>query len=160
MAGSAYVGGLIGYLNSTGTVTIARSAVMGNLQVTGGSSGGFIGYAGGSVSVTDSYNLGNVTTGATLPQVGGMFGAFFGTGTNLYTTAQLSGGPYSATNRGFKGSGAGACTNCFCTDTTIGICNGATLVNSTQINQQATFTGWDFVSTWSINEGVSSPALR
>ena len=60
VAGSGFVGGLIGYFNTTNTSTITNCHTTGNVHATNGSGGGL---AGGiiNVNISSSYATGNVT---------------------------------------------------------------------------------------------------
>ena len=129
------VGGLVGYngLNNNPSPIISSYAT-GNVN---GSNdvGGLVG-ANGSSAITTSYAIGRVTGNSSLGGLIGNYGG--GTLTNNYWDTQTSG----QTTSGGQG---------------IGAVEGKT---TAQMKQQATFSGWDFASTWAISDGNAYPYLN
>lgn len=128
--GSSYLGGLVGLNQSV----ISLSYATGN--VTGGNNshelGGLVGTS--TLAISDSYATGSVAGGIGSYSLGGLLGLnFAGTVTNSYWNITSSG---QATSDG--GSG----------------------LTTAQMQQQASFTGWDFSNTWRIYEGNSYPLLK
>ena len=125
-----YVGGLVG-LNYNGT--ISNSYATGD--VTGSSCvGGLVGQNSNS-TISYSYAAGAVT-GSDLNRVGGLVGVMFsGAIASSYYNWCTSGQSQYGNSKGIPKS-------------------------STEMAQSATFNGWDFSGTWSINERESYPYLQ
>jgi len=154
--GATYVGGLIGWseigilsqLSSTCSVTATQR------------SGGLIGILS-SGSLSDSYARGAVTCST---YNGGLLSSCtYGTVINTYSTGTVTATGVPRFQGGLVGS------NSYCTYTssywdinTSGQTTsaGGTGKTTAEMKQQATFTGWDFSTIWSINENVDYPHLR
>ena len=164
---SNYVGGLVGGMNwgdisnsyATGNVTNGTGTFR-----TGGLVGGFWANAGKTSSITNSYATGNVTSAGS--RLGGLLGEVGGSGTTnvnkTYAIGNISGG---ASMGGLVGNHYGI--NTFVTnsywDTTTSVqatSADGTGKTTTQMKQQATFSGWDFTNVWQIAEGSTYPTLR
>ncbi len=157
---SSGIGGLIGVNNgavsqvdSTGTVTIS-----------GGSGiliGGLIGQQTSFGSLTNAYSTGDIVlSGALYNQVGGLIGSNQSTVTNTYAAGTITPG-YSNEGGLIGFNSAGVVTNSYWN-----ITNNPTLVQpsgvpltTTAMQQQASFVGFDFTSTWGINSGAGFPFL-
>ena len=178
---SVYLGGLVGdnygstsNCYSTGTVTggdisyslgglVGRNSNGGNISkcystgaVSGGVGssvlGGLVGFNYSNIS--DCYSTGAVT-GTYYP--GGLVGYNQnGSISNSYSTGDVSG---TSTFGGLVGyNTGGTISNCYFLNTEPN--NGlGTALTDAQMKQQSSFIGWDFVYTWRIREGVSSPKL-
>ncbi|MDD5057530.1 MAG: hypothetical protein PHQ60_06635 [Sideroxydans sp.] len=154
-SGGDMVGGLTGNNGGTSS-TISRSYSSGNVTGTGSYIGGLVGR--NDLTIGDSYSTGSVTG---ISYVGGLVGyngaGFIG---NTYSTGSVSG---TASVGGLVGFwGGGISSNSYWNTETSGqaaSAAGAGLTTS-QMKAQANFTSWDFVSTWSIVEGVSYPTLQ
>ncbi len=166
--GVANVGGLIG--NNFGNVATSYSAE--NVTGTGSGVGGLVGINNSTVnpaalvtpsSITDSYSTGRVTGAG---YTGGLVGTNYGNITNAYATGAVS-GPVAGGLTGMD-SGAGLVTNAFW-DTLPATGTGqvasvtGTGLTTTQMHQQASFTGFDFTSAtapWVMYQGYTAPLLR
>ena len=128
------VGGLIGF-NDGGSVVIENTYATG--RVRGVSMvGGLVGHQSYGV-INDSYSVGGVTGSSV---VGGLIGGMAPGTINRSYWDILASGQLNCT------SGAAV--------------SGCTGLNSSQMAQQASFAGLDFVGTWGIDPGASSPYLR
>lgn len=159
--GQRYIGGLAGQNDgtisdsySTGTVTAYSYG------------GGLVGYNNGAI--TDSYNTGSVTV--TYQFAGGLVGYNDnGTISNSYNTGSISGNDYVGGLVGWNVYDS-TITNSYWNTQTSGKSNcvgsgsdsGCTGLTTSQMKQQASFSGWDFTNTWNIDSGsyVSYPYLR
>ena len=106
--------------------------------------------------IYDSYSSGKVT-GSVL-QTGGFVGYNKGLIYNSYSTALVSG---ESLTGGFVGS-AGTCTNSYWdinTSNQLTSACSATGLYTYYMKKQASYVGWDFVSTWGIEEDVGYPFL-
>ena len=104
-------------------------------NIDGGYAGGIAGYVKSGSSVSNCYNAGEMKY---CSYKGGIAGAMYGTGSNCYYL-----------NSCVQGSGSGFDSGTIrCTDA--------------QMQQQATFTGFDFSNTWQMGDGVDYllPTLR
>jgi hypothetical protein len=179
-------GALIGYISSTGTVTtvtncgssgiisggdigglvgyvskIVLSKCYSTCTISGGSAGnqgGLIGTIRGTSSVTDCYAMGNVS--------GYTVGGFAGYIDDVATTNCYSMGLVSGINETFGFASAYSATlftSCYwdtqTSGTSTGVPSGITGVTGlTTANMllQASYTGWDFTTIWSINSVSNS----
>ena len=150
---SSSVGGLVGgtYGGSI-TDSYATGAVSGNVMV-----GGLIGQIGQLTTVSNVYATGTVSVGSN--QGGGLVGANYGTLTNSYATGSVSGlgslGGLVATNGGTVNNGYWDTATTHQTSSAAG-----TGLPTPQMQQQNTFSGWDFTGTWTIYDGNTYPLLR
>ena len=130
--GSDNMGGLVGRLDTGGTVSLCSSA--GTVLGTGSPQytiGGLVGIIVVGGKVATSYSCGQVTGPG-----GGLIG-FIGTGGGTIYSS------YWDTNTSRRVSSSGG----------VGY-------STTQMRQQASFTNWDFSGVWQITEGVTYPTLR
>lgn len=133
-------GGLIG--TNYGTALVSECYATGSVNLTSGSynyAGGLIGYNyyNTGISIRDCYAIGKVTVSQYYSVAGGLIGS------REYDKSIISGAYYDKTTTGQS-------------DTTKGSVPKATA----EMKQQATFSGWDFANTWTINEGSSYPDLQ
>jgi hypothetical protein len=181
----SYVG-FIGYLHSTGTI---QNIGLENITVTGSARVGSIaGHSEGTIS--NSYATGSVTTsswnqiggfiGSTTStsniencyaqvsvsgndNIGGFIGEKAGTVTNSYAAGEMTTAGWPSYAGGFFGSATGTDSGNYW-DTTISgqttSAGSATGKTSGEMKQEATFVGWDFTDTWSIEEGIIYPYLQ
>jgi filamentous hemagglutinin family protein len=159
------VGGLVagnsGTINrsySTASVTTLRD------------SGGLAGANNGTIS--NSYATGSVTgTAGIYTALGSLVGVIHGNSiiTNSYATGRVSspgGGLIAYKCVGWDCAAyIGSLTNSYWDTAAVGQgdyygWNLGTGKTTTQMKQQASFSGWDFTNTWQIVEGTSSPTLR
>jgi hypothetical protein len=165
---SAYSGGLIGNNGSVPLHNIANSYSIGDIfaRVSGTGvqnsySGGLIGYEqpNNGIEITNSYAGGNISgevidaaNPSKTPFLGGIFGRYA-----YHTTSSFTSVYY---NSDAVGKAAGTvCSGSTCDDPILGIA-GISGKSAAALKTQATFTGWDFASTWGIAEAYSMPFLR
>ena len=166
--GSSAVGGLAG----SNSGYIERSYAIGT--VTGNIAGGLVGYnhrsisssyAGGDVSgtenigglvgingdwITDSYARGDVSGGE---RIGGLVGTNLGSITNSYSTGDVSDGSDVGGLVGFSESHSTVTGSYWDIDTSGRTDSaGGTGKTTGEMKLQETYDGWDFVSTWNIDE--------
>ena len=158
-SGGPYVGGLLGTV-SISNINVTESYSTGNAS---GSDrvGGLVGNISGTGAiVSNCFAMGSVTAPAD-KNAGGLVG-YFSTGTVRYcysTGAINSSGSYTG---GLIGRDSGTITGCYYD----GIASGYipkkasdTSKLTSGMKSQATFSGWDFSSVWTIDEGTSYPYL-
>ncbi|MDP2834547.1 MAG: filamentous hemagglutinin N-terminal domain-containing protein [Pseudomonadota bacterium] len=161
VSGSEYVGGLIGGAwNTTITNAYASGSVSGSSAV-----GGLVGHSDNS-TLSNVYATGSVNG---VDSVGGLVGqASYGSISNTYATGQVTGNTSTgglvgaATDEYGDGYTVVAVTNSYWnTDTSNQSTSAAgTGLTTTQMQQQASYTDWDFANIWRIYEGQSTPVLR
>jgi filamentous hemagglutinin family protein len=156
VSGSSDVGGLMGETN--GGIVSSSNYATGNVTGSGSRVGGLVGFNGFSFVIRDSYATGNVTASA---DVGGLVGSHYnGEIANTYSTGSVSG----TTNvGGLVGvTGGGLVNSSFWNIDTSGQATsaGGTGLTTTQMRQQASFSGWNFSNDWISYEGYSDPLLR
>jgi hypothetical protein len=117
--------------------------------------GGLVGQSYGSI--INCYSTGTVS-GST--KVGGLMGinAYSGSIGNCYSTGAVGG---TSEVGGLVGDNDGTVLVSFWDIQTSGQSTsaGGTELNTTQMMQQASFTGWDFTNIWAICEGMNYPKL-
>jgi hypothetical protein len=133
VTGPNYVGGLVGY-NSGGTVTDSYStgSVSGSSEV-----GGIVGFNSGG-TVTDSYSTGSVTGSNT---VGGLVGYNGGTVTDSYSTGSVTGSNHTGGLVGYKG---GTVSDSYwdINSSKQSSSAGGTGLTDAQMKESSNFTGW------------------
>ena len=165
--GGGFVGGFIGH---AGNDTITECFSTGNVITAFGAAGGFIGRQRlhDGLVVADCYSTGDLEyTGSGTPQlIGGFIGRSDESATieNCYSAGNVDASGSSV--GGFEGSGTNIqFSGCYWDTTTAGQPTGGqpSGVNgrtTAQMQQQATFVGWDFVNIWDIVENASYPFFR
>jgi hypothetical protein len=130
ITGNRFVGGLLGHNTSS---TISNSYSEGILIATE-HLGGLIGFQKNPVQISDSYAASTINGGG----AGGLFGSSNNAAdsaiTNSYWDKDVSG--------------------------VIGSAYGGEGKTTDEMSEQAQFEGWDFNSTWNIDEGLDYPRLR
>ena len=132
-------GGFLGRRRFDGDLTITDCAAMGDVIFNGTGTpvevGGFVGDAQSDTDITNSFSVGLVNV--TGINIGGFVGddgsgnSFSGCYWDTDTSLQTASQPAGVFGR-----------------------------TTAQMQQQATFVGWDFVSVWDIDENLSYPFLR
>lgn len=153
--GDDYVGGFIGFCNTTGDFT--RCSATGNVTANdpAGVAGGFCGRAGNTF--TDCYAWGNVIGGSTSGEAGG----FCGVAINTYTRCYSIGTTAADTDGGFSASGAGTMTDCYWDTEASGDATSSGNVptgrttSSMQTKDDYAST-WDFVNVWLMSDGEAA----
>ena len=121
--------------------------------------GGLVGYHFGIIQ--DSYATGKVFNNTYA--AGGLVGLSNGIVSSSYSTGEVVGTGSKGGLIGYAGRDAPATTTNSYWDTTsskLAISAGGTGKTTTQMQQQSTYTGWDFVNTWVMLPGNSYPTLR
>jgi hypothetical protein len=154
-----FIGGLVGY-NFGGTVSYAHAlgAVCGYSHCC---IGGLIGYDHNG-EVSNAFAIGSVTGTGPDSAVGGLVGYdSSSTITNTYAAGKVTAtGVYSGGLIGY--SQGGMLTDSYWNTETSGwkYSDGGVGKTTAEMKQQATFSGWDFTTVWSITENASYPYLR
>lgn len=155
--GKQYVGALVGY--SYGIISNCYSTVdvVGNRYV-----GGLVGGNGDFSRCQDSYAVGSVTANGSSPAfLGGLIGSVLqSTVTRCYAVGSVQ--AMASAGGLIGGNNASTITNSYWDKETSGLTSsqGGTAKTTVEMQQQATFAGWDFTNVWRIEEGVDYPRLR
>ncbi|MYN19719.1 filamentous hemagglutinin N-terminal domain-containing protein, partial [Rugamonas sp. FT107W] len=163
--GNSNTGVLAGSILAGGTVS--GVAIESNVYGNGSNLGGLAGYSNGAIGT--SYVVGNVIgkNAYSVGSTGGLLGGNGSTGT--LNTTYSSGDVKTSTNDVVHalvgaGAGGGAVTHSYYSAAGAGSDSaGAAGLTSTQMMQQASFSGFDFsggTSVWRIYEGHTTPLLR
>jgi hypothetical protein len=150
-----YLGGLVGR-NYGGNINgcFAMGDVSGDEETV--QLGGLTGYNDGNIS--DCYSTGTVYGNTGSSTLGGLVGSNSGPLYHCYATGNVYG---ASPKGGLVGINDGnIISNCYFYDRS-GLNNGyGTPLTDTQMKQQVSFVGWDFINVWFINEGFNCPQLR
>ena len=163
----AMVGGLVGNNDGTVAQSYATGSVRGAANI-----GGLVGRNGGTIS--NAYATGAVGAAdgsdpaITHENVGGLIGwsVAGSSASNVFSSGAVAGNGFaSGTAGGLVGrADAGAVvSNAFFNYETAGTVmeqGGATARTTAQMQQQGSFNGFDFGSTWRIYEGYTTPMLK
>lgn len=155
ISGSGNVGGLVGANEGD----IEQSFAKGDIDpVNFRGIGGLVGVNYGEI--IQSYSLTDITGGTA--EVGGLAGENFSTGviTESYAAGNVDTGATS--KGGLVGSDSGTVSSSYYDSTTSGQSDtgkGTPLITS-EMEQQASFPGWDFMNVWDIQEGSGYPTLQ
>ena len=162
------VGGFAGYVVGTIDQCYSSGCTVNN-WFDGGNVGGFVGQVYGG-TVSNCYSVGS--TANRTDEVAITFGGFCGSLTqaggaitNCYSTGRVTYQAADPTTKGFLGSLSSPAADSGCywdtqtslQSTSAGNATGRTTV---QMKAQGTFSGWDFVNTWVVNDGVAYPQLQ
>lgn len=176
--GAAYMGGVTSRIYSTNTkiskcyntgdLIVGASASSSNMRV-----GGIVGHTNKPGSLTDSYNAGNATIRGKV-NYGGIVGEMASQKaliTNCYTVGSATvddGGSGSIAAAFGKANATAVITNCYALDNGREFALGATggvvgggLLSDSQMQNPASYEGWDFTGTWQQGGGAYPyPVLR
>ncbi|WP_409226792.1 GLUG motif-containing protein [Gudongella sp. SC589] len=157
VSGGGYVGGLSGYNSGTIDKTFALGFVEGSDNFVGG----LVGM--NDASISNSYAYGNVIGDQ---YVGGLIGihGYYNSSSalsNCYSTGVVNGTFRWGGLVGYKAS-ASTVTSSYWDIDASGITSSAAGMGYTslQMTDSSNFGGWDFVTVWDIDEGISYPYLR
>ncbi|NOT18892.1 MAG: filamentous hemagglutinin N-terminal domain-containing protein [Sideroxydans sp.] len=158
VAGTNSVGGLVGYSWGSISNAYATGSVNGWTTV-----GGLVGQNSGSIS--DSYATGTVVgTMFGNGNVGGLVGQNDGSIRDSYATGTVGGVMSGYGNIGglvgFNNSGSVSNSYWNTTTSSQATSAGGTGLTSADMQQQSSFTGFDFTNTWVIYDGHTDPLLR
>ncbi|WP_302292331.1 GLUG motif-containing protein [Leyella stercorea] len=154
ISGGGYVGGIVGrnsdnYYNSS---IISQCASSGNITATKGYVGGILAYQNGACSIENCYSIANVKTeGSYSSRVYGIGGS----SENCYFAGTVSGTEMNSVR-----PIADSYSNSYYDSEKTKISGKTGALTTKQMKQQASFQGWDFDKTWTIQEGVDYPKLR
>ena len=149
---SVYVGGICG-IGGAGLL-LSQCYNIGKIDGSyGTSSGGVVGYLGGSGSIKDSFNAGMVNGG----WCGGILGRAFNAVaiSNCYNTGIINDGNSNAIYNG--GTNNYAITNCYSLEGTANTGSYAKSCTADEMTLKSTYVGFDFDEIWQI--GVSEAYL-
>lgn len=154
------VGGLVGQAE-TGSIT--KCSATGNVTSESDQVGGLVGLA--YVNITDSYARGSVTG---KNSVGGLVGKYHsGTISRCYSSGLVTGGTDQPRVGGFAGFSDGTISGSYwdveASGKSAGLGEGTSSVNglnTAQMKQSSSYSGWDFNTVWAITENVYYPSLR
>ncbi|MEL7567027.1 MAG: LamG-like jellyroll fold domain-containing protein, partial [Dehalobacterium sp.] len=160
--GTARIGGLIGSVQNGGAI-VTGSFSMAAVTATGtsysGSAGGLAGFLISGGTIQDSYATGTVHG----YYAGGLVGDMNDSGSTIersYAAGAVTGSNKSGGLVGNKGTGS--VNDSFFDSVATGQSGsaGGTAKNTDKMQQQSTFTNWDFSSIWNISEDATYPFLR
>lgn len=169
--GTDNLGGLVGYMLSSATITqsYSKGSVKGLTSSGTGQIGGLVGYTKAS-TIQDSFSMTNVnclsTCATSVGSVGGLLGKIdSGTVQNTFSTGSVSAPSAVTTKGGFLGNYiGGTITSSYWDTTTSGMTTSpkGTGKTTAQLKTQTTFTGWDFSTVWILKSTLNSgyPLLK
>jgi hypothetical protein len=158
------IGGLVGENVYAATVSLsfAQTTASGVSFV-----GGLVGYSLYGGKILNSYSTGTVkgTNSSSSDYIGGLTGLTENTSgsvTNSYAACAVSSSNPATTNiGGLVGSGTGVSSSYYDSNVSGQSDTGKGVPMTTvQMFQQATFSGWNFTTTWQIDEAVTYPYLQ
>lgn len=150
ISGGQYVGGVVGYSDYS---SISQCASSGNIIATNAEVGGILGgcyYK--SCSIENCYSIANVKAEGSYNLDAYGIG---GSAENCYFAGTISG---TEMNRVYPIGKYN--TNSYYDSEKTKISGKTGALTTKQMKQQASFQGWDFDKTWTIQEGVDYPKLR
>ena len=154
VSGSKYVGGLMGKNNNN--ATISNSYSTGSVTGSGNYIGGLVGSNCSSSTVSNSYSTGSVSGNS---DIGGLVGENYdgSTVSNSYSTGSVSG---SGNVGGLVGYNTGTVNNSFWDTQTSGqsSSDGGTGKTTAEMKTE-NFSGWDWTDTWE-RIGYNYPRLQ
>ena len=161
--GEIYVGGLVGGMAGQIEKSYSTSAVLGNADIGGLVGGNYFPNSSLSqdVKVTNSYSSGSVNGNSS---TGGLIGGNYATLMNVYSSSKVqdNGGDNIGGLVGYNSSDAMVLNGFFDTELSgkSAILAIGTGKPTAEMQQQATFTGWDFDNVWTMPAGGSYPILK
>ncbi len=146
--------GLVGYLYDHSRIqySFATGSATGTNYV-----GGLVGASTPSCPIENSFARGDASgTG----WIGGLIGSNGGSIVNSYSSGDVT--ATTGNHGGLSGGTGQTVTSSYWDTETSGETSsyGGTGRNTTQMMQETTFSGWDFASTWAIDEGNNYPYLQ
>ncbi len=175
VSGQAAIGGLVGgntkFFSGSSGATIVRSYATGNVTGTANDIGGLVGVNSTEGAISDSYATGAVSGGS---RVGGLvgnnqtFSAIASTIVRSYSSGLVSGGADVGGLVGINDASCSVATSYWDTQTSnqaagFGINNGAfsaTGLTTANAMTQASYAGWNFGTTWWMDDTNTRPFLR
>lgn len=154
VTGNTYVGTLAGRLDD-GSISNCTSRV----SVSGSTAGGLVGYNLRGM-LRNSSARGATVSGNSI--IGGLVG-FNSSGTGAYSFAAMQIVGSSSAGGLFGSDSGGTVTACYWDTQVSGkstSAGGGTGLTTAQMQQRASFAGWDFTSTWQLYTAKSYPYLR
>ena len=153
ISGRYFIGGLVGLNYGDINKSFSSSQVSGTKAI-----GGLVGL--NASNIFNNYSLGTVSG---QQMIGGLVGQNFFSGVvSLSYSNSLVSGSISDDFGGLVGDNSNLVSNSFYDTNTSGQSDTGkgTPKTTTQMKAESTFTDWDFVNIWDINEGTSYPFLR
>lgn len=155
VSGGFQVGGLVGHSDESGQ--ISRCYATGSVTTNSDRVGGLVGL--NYSDINDSYATGSVSGNN---RVGGLLGLFHtGTVNRCYAAGLVTGGNSQPDIGGLCGDADGTVSASYWDTgaTAQSTSSGGTPLTTSQMQQQSSFSGWDFSTVWTIKAG-SYPTLR
>ena len=154
VSGYLGIGGLVGINRGTITNCNSSSGVSGFCGI-----GGLAGRNwGGGNTLSSCYSTGDVEGG---DEVGGLVGGNGGTITNCYSTGSVTGNIDVGGLVGYSSEFSRCFDSFWDIETSDQITSdGGTGLPTSLLQQQSTFTDWDFINVWNIGENQTYPYLR
>jgi hypothetical protein len=164
VTGSSFVGGVINQSYATGDVLV------GNLY-----GGGLLGQGNYITEINNCYATGNIHGGDGANDIGGLIGGISDESnvTNSYATGYVNVGATTTFSGGLAGAvqpSVVTLNSCFWDTTTSGTTDGIGNLDPDPaevtgqiiflMQQQATFSGWDFATIWEIKDSKTYPHLQ
>lgn len=155
VSGDQYVGGVVGGDSGNGynSSIISQCASSGNITATKGYVGGIVGNKSQACYITNCYSIANVKA------EGSYYYIAYGIGydaVRCYFAGTISG---TDVNQVYP-IGVSNTNSCYYDSEKTKISGKQGALTTKQMKQQASFQGWDFDKTWTIQEGVDYPKLR
>jgi hypothetical protein len=149
VTGTANIGGLVGANESNNNISGCYSA--GAVSGTDNNIGGLVGYNYGYIGNCYSTGAASGTS-----YIGGLVGYNYNTINNCYSSGKVTG---NSNVGGLAGDNESSISSCYFLNVK-GKANGyGTPLTDSQMKQQASFAGWNFVDIWRISEGNDYPKL-
>ncbi len=155
VSGGFQVGGLVGHSDESGQ--ISRCYATGSVTTNSDRVGGLVGL--NYSDINDSYATGSVSGNN---RVGGLLGLFHtGTVNRCYAAGLVTGGNSQPYIGGLCGDADGTVSASYWDTgaTAQSTSSGGTPLTTSQMQQQGSFSGWDFSAVWTIKTG-DYPTLR
>ena len=153
VTGNDYVGGIVGWCNMSIKESFSTGSITGNNYI-----GGLLGYAQGNV--TNCYSSSNIVGNQV---IGGLVGALDETKILYsYSIGEVTGNSLVGGLLGSKVENNGTISYSYWNTETSGqdTSAGGMGFTTAEMLQQNSFTNWNFIDIWSINENVSYPYLK
>ena len=152
ISGYQCVGGVVG--GNTNKSSVSQCASSGNITATNGYAGGILGQDVSSCDINNCYSIANVKAEGSYYYSSYAYGIGYGA-EKCYFAGTISG-----TEMNSVCPIAASYSNSYYDSEKTKISGKTGALTTKQMKQQASFQGWDFDKTWTIQEGVDYPKLR
>ena len=142
--GEVEVGGIVGAHNNVVDSCFNMGAVTGGTDVAG--------IVGTGKNITNCFNAGDIRLSGTdsgTPDMGGIVGYLWGTAENCYNVGTIY--AENRWNGGIVGFNDGTISNCYYLDTCGGLNEEGTSLTDAQMQDAASFIGFDFDTVWTMS---------